>query len=314
MKIAMIGSGATGSVFASYLRLGGADVWLVDPYKAHLDAAVERGMLFHRPDGDTLVTGFYAAPTADTIGTMDVVIILVNTTMTELAVKGALPAIGENTVVMSLQNGLGNVEKIAQFVPSERIMYGSGNIGTELPAPGECTAKTTAGVQLHFGAVKRTALTEAVGTELLALFTKGGCNANFDEDIRFFVWRKAVANISANALMGLLRLNAGYMFDNEHAYSLFLGILRECAAVADALGIDGGRIYELCKKPELGSMRDYYSSTAQDMLIYKRQTEIDSFNGAISAYGKKLGIDTPYNDFVTDMVKAIQENYENQYK
>ena len=245
---------------------------------------------------------------------MDVVIILVKTTMTELAVKGALPAIGENTVVMSLQNGLGNVEKIAQFVPSERIMYGSGNIGTELPAPGECTAKTTAGVQLHFGAVKRTALTEAVGTELLALFTKGGCNANFDEDIRFFVWRKAVANISANALMGLLRLNAGYMFDNEHAYSLFLGILRECAAVADALGIDGGRIYELCKKPELGSMRDYYSSTAQDMLIYKRQTEIDSFNGAISAYGKKLGIDTPYNDFVTDMVKAIQENYENQYK
>ena len=162
MKIAMIGSGATGSVFASYLRLGGADVWLVDPYKAHLDAAVERGMLFHRPDGDTLVTGFSAAPTADTIGTMDVVIILVKTTMTELAVKGALPTIGENTVVMSLQNGLGNVEKIAQFVPSERIMYGSGNIGTELPAPGECTAKTTAGVQLHFGAVKRIALTEAV--------------------------------------------------------------------------------------------------------------------------------------------------------
>ena len=133
----MIGSGATGSVFASYLRLGGAGVWLVDPYKAHLDAAVERGMLFHRPDGDTLVTGFSAAPTADTIGTMDVVIILVKTTMTELAVKGALPAIGENTVVMSLQNGLGNVEKIAQFVPSERIMYGSGNIGTELPAPDE---------------------------------------------------------------------------------------------------------------------------------------------------------------------------------
>ena len=310
MKIAMIGSGATGSVFASYLRLGGADVWLVDPYKAHLDAAVERGMLFHRPDGDTLVTGFSAAPTADTIGTMDVVIILVKTTMTELAVKGALPAIGENTVVMSLQNGLGNVEKIAQIVPSAMAVF---SIVFPL-ALGVCAAKTTAGVQLHFGAVKRTALTEAVGTELLALFTKGGCNANFDEDIRFFVWRKAVANISANALMGLLRLNAGYMFDNEHAYSLFLGILRECAAVADALGIDGGRIYELCKKPELGSMRDYYSSTAQDMLIYKRQTEIDSFNGAISAYGKKLGIDTPYNDFVTDMVKAIQENYENQYK
>lgn len=314
MKIAMIGSGATGSVFASYLRLGGADVWLVDPYKAHLDAAVERGMLFHRPDGDTLVTGFSAAPTADTIGTMDVVIILVKTTMTELAVKGALPAIGENTVVMSLQNGLGNVEKIAQFVPSERIMVRLREYRHGASCSRRVHRENYCGVQLHFGAVKRTALTEAVGTELLALFTKGGCNANFDEDIRFFVWRKAVANISANALMGLLRLNAGYMFDNEHAYSLFLGILRECAAVADALGIDGGRIYELCKKPELGSMRDYYSSTAQDMLIYKRQTEIDSFNGAISAYGKKLGIDTPYNDFVTDMVKAIQENYENQYK
>lgn len=101
-------------------------------------------MPFHRPEGDTLVTGFSTAPTAETIGTMDVVIILVKTTVTELAVKSSLPAIGENTIVMSLQNGLGNVEKIAEFVPSERIMYGSGNTGPELPAPGECTAKTTA--------------------------------------------------------------------------------------------------------------------------------------------------------------------------
>ena len=113
--------------------------------------------------------------------------------------------------------------------------------------------------------------------------------------------------------MGLLRLNAGDMFANSHARSIFLNILRECADVATAAGLDGERIFELCRDPVLGSMRDYLSSTAQDMLIYRRKTEIDSLNGAISALGRRYGVTTPYNDFVTDMVKAIEENYDRQY-
>lgn len=313
MKIAMLGAGATGSVFASYLRLGGAEVYLVDPYRAHMEAVAARGMLFHTPEGDRVVEGFHTSVSAEGLGVMDAVIVLTKCNYTEAALSAALGCLGPHTVVMSLQNGLGNVEQLAKYAPLERILYGSGNIGTELPAPGECRALPTEGVQLHFGVLRHNAVTDKAGAELLGLFRAGGCRADLDEDIGFFVWRKAAANSAANALMGLLRLNAGDMFANSHARSIFLNILRECADVATAAGLDGERIFELCRDPVLGSMRDYLSSTAQDMLIYRRKTEIDSLNGAISALGRRYGVTTPYNDFVTDMVKAIEENYDRQY-
>ena len=83
MKIAMIGSGAAGSVFASYLKLGGAELWLVDRYKAHMDKIAADGMTFVSPDGEKLLTGFHTAPSAENIGIMDVVILMVKATQTD---------------------------------------------------------------------------------------------------------------------------------------------------------------------------------------------------------------------------------------
>ncbi len=134
-------------------------------------------------------------------------------------------------------------------------MYGSGNIGTELPRPGECTAKTTQGIQLHFGAVVKNELTSRIGEELAGAFYRGGCIASFDSNISYYVWRKAVANFSANALMGVLRLNAGDMLqtDTRAAYFQHTG---ECAVWPPSWDRRGFNIRTL-QGPVLGSMRDY---------------------------------------------------------
>ena len=71
---------------------------------------------------------------------------------------------------------------------------------------------------------------------------------------------------------------------------------------------------ELRRTASGGSIEDYYPSMAQDVLMYKRQTEIDTLNGAIVKYGKQYGIPTPYNDFITKAIKAIQKNYDKQYQ
>ena len=137
MKIAMIGSGAAGSVFASYLRKGGAEeVWLVDPNKAHMDKVARDGMIFRNPDGEFHVTGFKTAYSAEEVGVADIVILMVKATITELALKGAMCCVGPETVVATLQNGLGNEEVVKKLVPEDRVMYGCGNMGTELPEPG----------------------------------------------------------------------------------------------------------------------------------------------------------------------------------
>ena len=122
MKIAMIGSGAAGSVFASYLRRGGADITLVDPYQEHMDKVAKDGMTFTiYPDQTFQLTGFKTAYTADDIGIMDIVIFMTKTTTLRSAVESAKPCIGPNTVLVSLLNGLGNEDKLLEFVPGDRV-------------------------------------------------------------------------------------------------------------------------------------------------------------------------------------------------
>ena len=142
MKIAMIGSGAAGSVFAAYLKKGGADVTLVDLNQEHLNTIRERGLRFVEDFfGDIreeVLTGFHTATSAKEIGVMDAVILMVKTTANDAVLRDAQPCIGPETVVISLQNGLGNELKIREYVPEDRIMYGNGDIGTELLEAGAC--------------------------------------------------------------------------------------------------------------------------------------------------------------------------------
>lgn len=166
MKIAMIGSGAAGSVFAAYLRKGGAELWLVDKYKAHMDKIAADGLVFRTPEGEEVLTGFHTSATARDIGTMDMVILMVKATQTEDVMADTMPCIGPETAVVSLQNGLGNDEVLAQFVDADRILYGSGLIGTELAGPGVCVSKPEKGIQMHFGAVRNNPKADAAGKAL----------------------------------------------------------------------------------------------------------------------------------------------------
>ena len=106
MKIAMIGSGAAGSVLAGYMRLGGAGLTLVDPYKEHMDKIAADGLTFVINGGEThQLTGFKTAYSADDIGIMDIVIFMTKTNQLDEALKGAAPCIGPETVLVSLMLG-----------------------------------------------------------------------------------------------------------------------------------------------------------------------------------------------------------------
>lgn len=112
-------------MFAAYLRKGGAELWLVDKYKAHMDKIAADGLVFRTPEGEEVLTGFHTSATAHDIGTMDMVILMVKATQTADVMADTMPCIGPETVVVSLQNGLGNDEVLAQFVETDRILYGA---------------------------------------------------------------------------------------------------------------------------------------------------------------------------------------------
>ena len=314
MKIAMIGSGAAGSVFAAYLRKGGAELWLVDKYKAHMDKIAADGLVFRTPEGEEVLTGFHTSATAHDIGTMDMVILMVKATQTADVMADTMPCIGPETVVVSLQNGLGNDEVLAQFVETDRILYGSGLIGTELAGPGVCVSKPEKGIQMHFGAVHNNPKADAAGKALEACFQAGGCNASFDEDVRPYIWKKVIANSGYNGVSAVMRLKVKETFADPYGHDIVMHVWKEGCAVAQALGI--GDLWPLMEKEEpniVANLGNYYPSMAQDAVLHQRQTEISVLNGAIARYGERLGVPTPFNTVITKVISCIQNNYDKQY-
>lgn len=315
MKIAMIGSGAAGSVFAAYLKKGGAELYLVDRYQAHMDKIAQDGLTFVSPAGEETLTGFHTAPTAENIGKMDVVILMVKATQTDAVMPTVLPCIGPETVVVSLQNGLGNDDILAKYLPEERILCGFGTIGTELPEPGKCVSKPESGIIMHFGASKKSPLNDRIGAYLQDTFIKGGCEARYETNIKPFIWKKAISNSGYNTLSAVTRIKVGPEIADPFGRDLILQVWKEGCAVAQADGA-GDLWPELqAELPRLAEgFATYYPSMAQDVLIHQRQTEISVLNGAIVKYGEKYGIPTPVNSVLTAVISCIQNNYGAQYK
>ena len=316
MKIAMVGCGAAGSVFAGYLRKGCADLTLVDMYKEHMDKVAKDGLDFIiYPDRLYPLDGFKTAYNADNIGIMDIVIFITKATQLDNAVKSAMPCIGENTVVCSLINGLGNDDILLKYFPANRILCGSGALGTALDGPGRCISTEVAGTLVHFGPLEMDDVIRAAGEHLAEKFTAGGCLADFNEDDRHNIWKKVIINCTVNTVCALLRLKIYEVAQDKYGMELFRGVVQEACAIATAKGVpfDAAEFENTHLKNFIDNMGDYYPSMAQDMLQNHRQTEISVLNEMLSVYGRQYGIPTPVNDVLVTMVKAIQGNYDRQY-
>jgi len=310
MKIAMIGSGAAGSVFAAYLKKGGADMYLVDKYKAHMDKIAQDGLTFIEFGREYKLEGFHTAASAESIGIMDAVILMAKCTQTDDVMPTVSPCIGPDTVVVSLQNGLCNKELLSKYVSEDRLILGFGKIGTELREPGVCVGKPEPGISMYFGSAAESPATAAAGHALEQLFRAGGCNASYEENIMPFIWKKGISNCGYNTVGAVLGLTVGAVLRSPAGRAVVDQVWRECCQVAEALGM-GDMWGEMDEERErlLEGFADYYPSMAQDV-IRRRQTEIEHMNGAVVRYGRELGIPTPANAMLTDMILTIQSNYE----
>lgn len=318
MKIGILGCGATGSVFAAYLKKGGAeDIWLIDLNREHMDAVRDRGLIMKDHNGEALLTGFHTAYSASEVGPCDILIVLVKSTHTHSAMEGAACCITENTAVISLQNGLGNDLDLAEYVPVERIGCGCGRIGTVLEAPGVCVSKPAQGiVNMYVGPVGGGHAAAAACKYIVDCFAKGGLNPEYLDDVRPALWKKAAANSGFNTVCAVLGLTMKQVYENGEALTLVKQILREASDTAAALGVAenlyDGLVSDIPKT--VASYGDYYPSLAQDFLIYKRQTEVNTLSGAISRFGKIAGVSTPTCDILSQVVKAVQADYSLRYK
>ncbi len=305
MKIAIIGPGAMGCLFAAFLARKDQEIWIFDKNKDRSARINTQGI---NVEG---VSGSWQAKvkaTADPkeISNPDLVIICVKTYDTKSAAIAAKALLGENTSVLTLQNGLGNIELISEVVGADKVIGGTTNLGATLLDVGKVR---------HAGKGETIIgrLDGKITIELRSIkeaFIKAGLETRVSRDIKSFLWSKLIINAGINALTAITRLNNGKLLDFEYSRRILKMAVNEAAKVAKRKRVKLSYEDPLTKVEAVcEATANNISSMLQDVLKKKR-TEIDSINGIIVRLAEELGIAVPVNSMLVDLVKTIEASYD----
>lgn len=222
------------------------------------------------------------------------------------ALLPALPsieeAVGENTVVMSLMNGVDSEELIADRIGERYILYSVIKIASHKDGRGYCFDPDTT-VGIIFGEDKSPYESERI-KDISYLFDRAKIHYQVTEYIKEEVWSKFRLNVSNNLPQAILGVGVGCYRDSTHMKAISDGLKREVESIALAKGIDMSKIACNAQRCTVPAGAKY--STLQD-LEAGRQTEIEMFSGAIIRMGAELGIPTPYNEYTYHMIKVLEE-------
>ena len=270
MKIAVLGAGAMGCLYGGLLAEDNNEVWLLDIWKEHVDSINNRGLRMEGISGDRTIKGISATTDAQQIGRVDLLIVFVKSTATDIAVNNAKLLLDNNTVVLTLQNGLGNIEKIEEAVGKGRVIGGVTSHGSTLMGPGHIR---------HAGRGD-TYIGEMDGSptdrlkNIMNTFVNAGIECKLANNISSLIWSKLIVNVGINALTAITGLKNGRLVEYRHTEDILEAAVSEALEVAVSNGIvlqyqdPIAHVKEICRLTA-----ENRSSMLQDVLK-KQQTEI----------------------------------------
>ncbi len=306
MKIAIVGAGAMGSLFGGLLAEAGNDVHLYDVWAEHVQAVNQNGLAIER-EGKTRTIKITATTNPKQIGPAELVIIFVKSTRTRAAAETAQTIAGTDGTVMTLQNGMGNADVIAEFIPAKRILAGTTSHGATMLGAGHIRhagiGPTTIGAWGDSeGGLQRTG-------KFADLFSRASIETLAIEDVRSVIWNKLLINIGINAVTALTGIKNGQLLELEVTRQLSRAAVTEAMAVARAQGVDVypdavQRVFQVAEAT--GANR---SSMGQDV-DHRRQTEISTINGFIVREAERLELEAPVNAALTALIETLQYHYQ----
>ncbi|HYA94069.1 MAG TPA: 2-dehydropantoate 2-reductase [Thermodesulfobacteriota bacterium] len=303
MKTVMIGPGAMGSLFGGLLTRAGENLWLVGYKKEQVETICSVGLTLEGREGSQIIP-MKATPDVTSVGKADLVIFFVKTYDTEKAVSDSLTLEKEDTIFLTLQNGLGNDEVICKKIDRKKVMLGVTGQGATLLQPGRVRhagwGKTFIGELDH-------RITDRA-KRIAQMFHKAGIETEASPNIHDQVWGKLLVNTGINALTALTGFKNGQLLDYPETARLMEKLTLEATEVARKKGIhiEEDPIEKVRKAA--AATRENRSSMGQDF-DHRRKTEIDAINGAVVREAQPLGIPVPFNQAVTDLVKAIEKSF-----
>lgn len=304
MRFGTIGTGILGGLFAGHLDANGEDVCCFDVDETVVAAIDERGLRVECPGTDDLRVHPDASTDAADLGVVDVAFVMTKAIDTGTAIVDASPMIGDETRVVTVQNGLRNVEIIGRHVPERRVLGECTHAGGNAIGPGH-VRQSLDGETVVGGADLETA--DAVATRL----TSAGVPTMAVPDPEPHIWEKQFTNVAIKPLAPLTGLRNGPMIDYEETRAVMRRLIKEAIAVARARGIEIRTDYPVAKVIDRDldpAGRTKKSSILEDV-ENGRPTEIEHINGAVVAYGEDLGVDTPYNRMATRLMYGKERSY-----
>ena len=300
MKIAIVGVGAMGSVYAALMGNAGHELWAIDSWAEHVEAIEARGLRVEGASGDRTVR-IHASTDPAEAGACDLVVIATKAMHVESAAASAKPLIGANTQVVTIQNGLGSADRVADALTGTPVIIGvAGGFGASIKEPGHAHHN---GMEL----IRLGNRDGAVTPELKAIaqvWEGAGFKVRVFDDIAQLVWEKLICNVCFSASTALTEWTIGQVMAGADTWRMASGCAVEAYRVARAKNI------ALSFDDPVDYVRDFgskipgaYSSLALDLMA-GRASEIDAINGAIPPAGREVGVEAPYNETVSALVRA----------
>jgi 2-dehydropantoate 2-reductase len=305
MKFLVVGPGAMGCLFAARLSIAGNEVTLADHDKDRAQKITEQGIKV------TGISGTYAVHIPTVVGgapfAPDFILICVKSTDTRAAGEGISGSMGPETMVVTLQNGLGNMEILAEILGPGKVLGGVTAQGATL---------VDEGVIRHAG--EGETVIGPAGEEggpvhkLVSVMNQAGFETRSAHKVEELIWGKLVINVGINALTAITRLKNGRIPAIKGTKAVMEAAVEEAVSVARARGVllpyedPLTRVIAVCE-----ATKENVSSMLQDVLK-QRATEVGAINGAIAEQGAVLGIPTPVNRTLTELVDAIQTSYQDR--
>jgi 2-dehydropantoate 2-reductase len=306
MKITVVGPGALGCLIAANIKnKTREEIWLFDHLPARAKKIAADGLKVEGLGGSFTVKVDITTEPKD-IGRCDLVVVCVKSYSTEDACKDIKELVGPSTSVLTLQNGIGNIQILDDSFGPEKIVGGVTNHGATLMGDGHVRHAGKGDTVIGradgrvLGAVR----------DIAGILTKAGFDTKVSKDIDSVIWSKLVINVGINALTAITRLNNGMLTEYDECRSLLRSAVGEAVKVVKRKRIKLmyddpiQKVESVCKATSAN-----VSSMLQDVLG-NRRTEIDFINGAIVRQAKALNIPTPINDALTCLVKTIEKSYD----
>jgi len=308
MRIVIVGPGAMGCLFGAFLAKFGEDIYLLDRRDKRAEYINKNGIKVEGISGEFKIAVKATSNPSD-IGECALVIICVKSYDTEAAIKSIKSIIKKDTLVLTLQNGVGNVEAISKIAGEEKTIGGVTSHGATLLGDGHIRHAGKGETVIGMAGLKIKSQASKKLDEIAKVFERAGFQTKLAENIENLIWSKLVINIGINALTAITRLNNGRLIEFAGTEAILEEAVREAIYVADAKGI------KLIFDDPVKKVKDVANATGGNVssmlqdVLKKRKTEIDYMNGAIVREAGLLKIDVPVNRMLTNLVKTIEASY-----